>query len=484
MATCNTSSLLPYVPNSEKPWNKTRAQHLYRRLTYGVSPELVSAVLTKSPSQIVDQLVDEAVGLDPTPAPSWAFKGKQAYDDEGLDFEEENQLNIGEWRRQIVDDQIYKGLQSLLTIFWHNHFVTQLSTYNCAHFIYEYYAVLQKNCIGNFKTFVREIGLTNAMLVFLNGKDNKKNKPNENYARELYELFTLGENNGYTQDDIVETSKALTGYNDGGYCEFISYNENTFNTSEKTIFNRTGNWNYNDVIDILFEEKADLIASFIITKLYRFFISPVVNEAIVNELAVDFAVDFELEPVLRKLFKSEHFFDSEAIGVIIKSPYDISLNFLKVMSRSLDDEEKNQIHWNTSAAGQSFLQPVDVAGWQGDFDWINTSTLTARWSFNDQLTWQMWNEETGEREKFREFAKAVSENSSDVYTVARAIIDTFLAKGLNTEADYTVATDVFMANVPENYYTDGTWNLDFESVPWQVLLLLQHIFRVPEFQLK
>ncbi|WP_010179960.1 DUF1800 domain-containing protein [Aquimarina agarilytica] len=484
MATCNTSSLLPYVPNSDKPWNKTRAQHLYRRLTYGASPGLIEAALKNNPQKIVDQFIDEAVSLGPTAAPTWAFRGKQSYDDEGLDFEEINQENLREWYTQVVDDQYNKGLQSLLTIFWHNHFVTQRSTYNCAHFMYEYYSVLQKNCFGNFKTFVSEIGLTSAMLVFLNGKDNKKKKPNENYARELYELFTLGENNGYTQGDIVETSKALTGYNDGKYCEFVTFNAKTFNDSQKNIFGRVGNWNYVDVIDILFEEKADLIATFIVTKLYRFFVSPTINESIIKELATDFAVDFEIEPLLRKLFKSEHFFDDEAIGTIIKSPYDINLNFLKVLSRSLDDDKKLQMYWQTGAAGQSFFQPVDVAGWQGDFDWINTSTLTARWQFNDSLTWQIWNKETGNREKFRAFAKEVSGGSNDVYKVVRNIVDTLLPKGLNTASDYTVATDIFMSNVPENYFTDGTWNLDFESVPWQVLLLLQHIFRVPEFQLK
>ncbi|WP_010523452.1 DUF1800 domain-containing protein [Aquimarina agarivorans] len=484
MATCNISSLLPYVPNATKPWNRTRAQHLYRRLTYGASPTTITEALSQNPQELIDQLMDEAMAIAPTAAPSWAFKGKQEVEDEGLDFEETNQENLMEWRVRTVNDQSANGLQSLLTIFWHNHFVTQLSTYNCAHFVFEYYNMLQKHCLGNFKTFVNEIGLTSAMLMFLNGKDNKKNKPNENYARELYELFTLGENNGYTHADIVETSKALTGYNEGRYCEFVTYNPDTFNNAEKTIFGRTGNWNYNDVIDILFDEKPLEIAQFIVAKLYRFFVSPSESENIINELAIDFAKDFEIAPLLRKLFKSEHFFDDNAIGTLIKSPYDINLNFLKTISYELDDEKKLNLFWQSGAAGQSFYQPVDVAGWQGDYDWINTSTLTARWSFNDNLTWQLWDSETGDREKFRSFAKEASNNSKDVYTVVKNIVDTLLPRGLNTESDYAIATDIFMANVPENYFTDGTWNLDFESVPWQVVLLLQHIFRSPEFQLK
>ena len=484
MTTCNTSTLAPYIASSQNPWNKQRIHHLYRRLSYGISPLVVEQILSRDPQQVVNNLVDEAVNLAPTAAPNWYGKTKQDYENEGLDFEEQNQENRREWYKQVVLDQKNNGLHALLTIFWHNHFVTQISTYNCANYMYQYYNVLQKNAIGNFKTFVSEIGLTNAMLKFLNGKDNKKNKPNENYARELYELFTLGENNGYTQEDIVETSKALTGYNKGGYCEGFSFNPDTFNNSSKTIFGRTGNWNYDDVINILFEEKTDLIAKFIVGKLYKFFVSPTISEAVVNELAVDFAKDFEIAPVLRKLFKSQHFFDDQAMATIIKSPYDIGLNFQKVINYEYTDEQNLGFYWSKGKEGQEFFQPVDVAGWQGDYDWINTSTIIARWDNADNLTWKIWNEEEGNREHLRQFAKEVSGNSADVYKVARDVIDAFLPKGLNTESDYTDATDVFMANVPENYFTNGIWNLDYETVPWQMILLLQHLFRLPEFQLK
>ena len=484
MSTCNSSTLAPYVASSEKPWNKQRINHLYRRLSYGVPPDLVKQLLNQNPQQLIDNLVDEAISLTPTTAPAWYGKTKQDYENEGLDFEEQNQVNRKEWYKQVVYDQKNKGLHSLLTIFWHNHFVTQISTYNCANYMYQYYNVLQKNAVGNFKTFVSEIGLTNAMLKFLNGKDNKKNKPNENYARELYELFTLGENNGYTQEDIVETSKALTGYNKGGYCEGFSFNPDTFNDALKTIFGKTGNWNYDDVINILFEEKTDLIARFIVEKIYRFFVSPTISEAVVTELATDFAKDFEIAPVLRKLFKSEHFFDEQAMATIIKSPYDIGLNFQRVINYQYTDQQDLNFYWSTKTEGQEFFQPVDVAGWQGDYDWINTSTIIARWEHMNNLTWKIWNKDNGDREHFRRFAKAVSDNSDDVKKVVRDIIDIFIPKGLNTQSDYTVAEDIFMANVPENYFTNGIWNLDYESVPWQVILLLQHLFKLPEFQLK
>ena len=215
-------------------------------------------------------------------------------------------------------------MRDRLTLFWSNHFVTEYYMYNHPAYTFRYYNNLQSNVLGNFKNFVSVMGLDDAMLMYLNGYENRNNAPNENYARELYELFTLGEGNGYTQDDITETARALTGYNnrqDGGP---IYFNPNRFDNGEKTIFGRKGNWNYDDVINILFEEKSDLISKFIVRKLYKHFISPDVNEAIVDELALYFVNNnFELEPLYKKLFKSEHFFNSYSSNVLIKSPVDL-----------------------------------------------------------------------------------------------------------------------------------------------------------------
>lgn len=485
MENCNLSSLNVFVPTRSNPWDTQKAHHLYRRLAFGATPDIIRVALTKKPEEIIDLLVDEAKNLPTSPAPDWAGKGRQQIISEGFDFEEINQVYIREIFAQTIKDTRNNNLRAVLTLFWHNHFVTQVSEYNCASYLFEYYTILQKYSLGNFKEFVRVVGLSNAMLVFLNGKTNKKNKPNENYARELYELFTLGENNGYTQKDIEETAKALTGYNKGEYCEKTEFDPTSFNSSEKNIFGRIGNWNYDDAINILFEERAPLIAKFIVEKLYRYFVSPDVDQLIVDELAFEFEVDFEIEPILRKLFKSEHFFDDKAQATLIKSPYDINTNFIKVTNFPVLEEQNLGIYWQNGNGGQRYFQPVDVAGWQGDYDWINTSTLTARWDIVMNNVWRTWNKDTGDREKFREFAKAAANGSEDVYEIVRNIIDAFLPRGLNTEANYTDATDVFKTDfIPSEYFTNGVWTLDYPSVPWQVVLLFQYLTRLPEFQLK
>ena len=230
----------------------------------------------------------------------------------------------------VFEDFLNNGFRERLTLFWSNHFVTEYYMYNHPAYTFRYYNNLQKNALGNFKEFVRNIGLDDAMLMYLNGYENKNNAPNENYARELYELFTLGEGNGYTQDDITETARALTGYNSRTNGGPISFNPNRFDDGEKTIFGKTGNWNYDDVIEILFEEKTDLIANFICTKIYKHFVSPVVNENIISELSSDFIQNnFELLPIFKKLFKSEHFFNVDASNVIIKSPIDLMVFMMK-----------------------------------------------------------------------------------------------------------------------------------------------------------
>ncbi len=485
MENCNTSSLKVFVPSSSNKWDAQKVRHLYRRLCFGVSPAMIDIVITKPPEEVVDLIVDEAKNLAPTAAPIWAGKGKKQLESEGFDFDETNNANKRELYAQCVSDLLNNGLRDNLTLFWHNHFVTQHTVYNCSSYMFEYYNTLQVYALGNFKDFVRKIGLTNAMLRYLNGKSNKKNKPNENYARELYELFTLGENNGYTQKDIEETAKALTGYNKGAFCEPIEFDIRTFNDSDKTIFGKTGPWDYNDAIDILFEEKGPLIAEFIVTKLYRYFISPEINTTIIKELAKDFEVDFEIEPILRKLFKSEHFFDDKSISTLIKSPYDLNMHFYKTTGFPLEQDNMLNLYWQTGNLGQSYFQPVDVAGWQGDYDWINTSTITGRWDTITNYVWRVWNRKAGNREKLRDFAKEASNNSADINVVVPAIIDTLLPKGLNTPENYQDAIDVFKTDsIPCDYFTDGTWSLDFDRVPFQVVLLLNYIIRLPEFQLK
>jgi uncharacterized protein (DUF1800 family) len=368
-----------------------------------------------------------------------------------------------------------------------NHFVTRFGIYFHAPYAYQYYHIMQVHALGNFKEFTRAVGLTPAMLIFLNGFENTNYSPNENYARELFELFTLGEGNGYTQNDITETARALTGYNEWDEPNGnIYFDPQTFDNGTKTIFGQTGNWGYNDVVDILFQERGPEIAFFICKKLYKFFVSPAtdnIESTIIQELAQTLlSNNFEMVPMLKKLFKSQHFFDEQSVGVVIKSPFDVVLNFLKETDFYYDDQIIDALIYYIGLVGQEIYDPIDVAGWQRDESWINSSTLTGRWALIDEYLDYL--DQNGFDSIFVDLAKALTNNSKDPHFITKTLVDYFMSRELYTVSDYDIATDIFKWEVPQNYYDQGLWSLDFSSAPYQVLILLKHIARMPEFQLK
>lgn len=496
---CNTSTLAPYTT----PLDKSRAAHLYRRLGFSASVQTIDQAVGQNAGTLVDALINEAVNMPPTAPPVWADWNNSNYPADDDAARQVRRQQLDEWRITYTNAMLNDNLRDRLSFFWSNHFVTEIDVYDCNSFLYYYTDCLQRNAIGNFKTFVSEIGLTSAMLFYLDGAYNNGNNPNENYARELYELFTLGEGNGYTEEDIIETSRALTGYVERGEigCEQVTFNPARFDAGTKTILGRTGNWGYDDVIDILFEERPNEIANFICKKLYEFFVHPDSDDdagnaqAIISGMASTFlANNFEIAPVLSQLFRSEHFFDDEAIGVIIKSPFDIYLGLLNETSFSYDDNLLLNIVSTCSMLGQTLFDPFDVAGWQRDRSWINTNFIIGRWLTSEVFLEMAFQ---NNQEQFRTLAMeavgAADSNTSNPEIVVSALVNKFTPKGLLTAQDFENAMSVFkIEDVPENYYGSdyipgglGLWMLAVSpEVPQQVLFLLMHLIRQPEFQLK
>ncbi|MCB0456918.1 MAG: DUF1800 domain-containing protein [Flavobacteriaceae bacterium] len=483
-ASCNTATLTPYVPSGPNPWTFSKVQHVYRRLGFSASQSKIDEGLSMTPGNLIDSIVDTAFNLPATPAPFWGFYAVSDFSN----FEVENEQYILDWRILTGNNFITQELRGRLTEFWLNHFVTELETYFYSPYLFQYYHVCETYALGNFKDFVHAIGINHAMLLYLNGFENTNVEPNENYAREFYELFTLGEGNGYSETDIVETSKAFTGYNHmtepGGT---IYFDSSTFVNGDKTIFGQTGNWGYDDVINILFQEKESLIAVYICRKLYQYFVSPDIDATIETNIITPLSQtfinsNFELVPVLKQLFKSEHFFDERATGVVIKSPFDLIFNFVNESEFAYNDELMEAFIYFAGTLGQNIYNPPNVAGWQRDEDWISTSTLTGRWQLFEAYLGALFG--NGQEEAFRQLAKVLSNDSIDPAYITKVIVDYFNSKELYTASDYDIATDIFKWEVPQNYYDEGLWNLDWESAPYQVYLLLVHLATIPEFQLK
>jgi hypothetical protein len=476
---CNSGSISPYVPSTQKPWDKKLIQHFYRRIGFGATLNEISNALIQEPSVFIDGVIDGIVELSPTSPPPWAYMKESDYSDINAQMQEQH----SEWYLEWENDMLVNPIRGRFTLFWSNHFVTRLEDYWCSSWMFDYYKVIQENSFGNFKEFVKKIGLTPAMLIFLNGYQNTAAEPNENYARELYELFTLGVNNGYTQTDIVETARALTGYTAiNEYCAPISFDNSDFDQTEKTIFGRTGNWGYNEVIDILFEEKSTQIANFICQKLYKYFVSPEINTTIISELSKTLILNnFELIPVYKQLFKSEHFFDSNAIGIIVKSPFDLLNSYFRETEFITESDMLLNLVWFCGEIGQKMLEPIDVAGWKGNHDWVNSGTLVGRWKAFDYLLWWNWEQN---KESFRTLVINLVGEINNPAEIVKTIVNHFISNGLQTTLDYEIATDVFKSEIPQNYFDNNEWNLQWDSVPYQTILLLFHIIRLPEFQLK
>ncbi|MCB0458732.1 MAG: DUF1800 domain-containing protein [Flavobacteriaceae bacterium] len=489
---CNTSPLTVYVPDANNPWDSVKVRHLHNRLGFGIVSSDIANALSKTPSTYIDELIDATIAMAPTTPPAWAMLDPDDYAANGFTYgEDENYAFFEEAQYTFIKELLDNGIRGRLTLFWHNIIVTGFSDYGFAGYAFRYFLALQKNCLGNFKTFISEIGLDEAMLKYLNGFENIVGHPNENYARELYELFTLGEGNGYTEDDIINTARALTGYNEytNGENSRIIFNEENFDAENKTIFGQTGNWNYDDVIDILFQQRTQLLARYICERIYKDFVSPEVDDEIklliINPLADIFiANNFELAPVFRTLLKSEHFFDANAMHVIIKSPLDLIVQFMTTTGFDFDnyDMNKESIKNMASVFDQQILNPPTVAGWDGDRDWLNSGTITFRYAYlsEDVLRWAWERDE----EQFRVFAIELSNNSNDPEVVCQAIFEALMTEIPYTEADYETGIDVFKSRVPSNYFEQNIWSLSFSAVPLQVRDLIEYIVALPDYQLK
>lgn len=477
---CPTGTIDPYIPSADMPWNKKRVLHLYRRMGFGANAATIEAALAQNPADIIEQLIDEAIALPVSPPPEWANWNQEDY---GEDFGAEAGEQYFAWITQWAEDMLSQSFREKLTLFWSNHFVTKWDAYVCGSYLYSYHTLLQEHALGNLKDFVYEVGKSSAMLVFLNGVQSTRLEPNENYARELYELFTLGQDNGYTQADIVDTARALTGFqNIQTYCDPIGFLPLSHDPGIKTIFGQTGAWGYDEVHDILFEQRPDEIATHICTKIYKYFVNPEVEEEIVAEMAQTLKDnDFELAPVFRQLFKSEHFFSDAIMGTKVKSPIELFLTFIKETNFPTSPEVMEAVTYLAFQLGQQLLSPPDVAGWQGDRSWMNASRLTGRWQGLDLLIIALYDNVP---QLLVEFAKNIAgAETNDPALIAELISDHFLTNGFQSSEEYERMTIAFKWEVPQNYYDDGSWNLDWDTVAGQVAILLYTLVRSPEYQL-
>lgn len=478
------AALPPYTPSADQPWNARRVAHLYRRLGFGATLQQIDQGLQMTPAALVDQLLDTAAALPPLTPPAWADWTAADYDAAGFQVTEEHRREL---RHRWLSDMLNEGVRAKMALFWHDHFVTKIFIVGCNAYLWRYYELLHRRAFGNFREFVLEMGKNPAMLVFLNGNLNVAGEPNENYARELMELFTLGESNGYTQLDVVEMSRALTGwrasFND---CTPAFFDPAKHDNGVKTIFGQTGNFGFDDAHNLIFSQRPVEASTYIAGKIYQHYLYRTPDPAAAAAMAQTLRDhNWEIMPMLKQLFKSAHFFEEKFLGTKMKSPLDLFINLLK-MSGARYPEEVLPDWWDdtlfwTRNLGQEIFNPPNVAGWPEHRVWINESTLTARWNYGAIAT-QFLSQNTQLRENLRQIAKTRSNNSKNPEVITLALIDFFTGQTL-APLQQEAAVAYFKAGVPEGYFTNGIWDLDFNQAPYQIINLLQYLVKIPEFQL-
>ncbi len=281
--------------------------------------------------------------------------------------EEIRNLNL-EWLDEMVNSN--QQLREKLAFFWHGHFACRNLN---ALYQQDMVNIIRKNALGNFGTMLKEVSRSAAMLAFLNNQQNRKQKPNENFAREVMELFTMGRGN-YTEKDIKEAARAFTGWQFKLNGDFI-FRENFHDTGVKTVLGKTGNFDGDDVLDILLEQKQT--ATYICTKLYRFFVNDQADEQKVKWLADRFYQSgYEIAALLKDIFTSDWFYDQKNIGTRVKSPVDLLVGIRRSMPMQIENEDA-QLYLQ-KILGQVLFYPPNVAGWPGGFNWIDSSSLMFR----------------------------------------------------------------------------------------------------------
>ena len=261
-------------------------------------------------------------------------------------------------------------LREKMAFFWHGHFASRVINSNfSAHILNE----IRKNALGNFRDLLFAVSKAPAMLNFLNNQQNKKGHPNENFAREVMELFTMGRGN-YTESDVREAARAFTGWSYDKDAQFLE-RKKFHDSGSKTFLGKTGNFDGNAILDIILEQSAT--ARFITDKLYRFLVNEQVDQKIVDSLSKDFFDSgYDIRRLLDRIFTAAWFYDSKNVGNRIKSPVELMAGIMRMLPMEIANPENLIVY--QKLLGQMLLYPPNVAGWPSGKAWIDSSTLLLR----------------------------------------------------------------------------------------------------------
>ena len=272
------------------------------------------------------------------------------------------------WLNTMINSEAQ--LREKMSLFWHGHFACRIQN---SFFQQELLHIVRSNALGSFADMLRAVSKSPAMLQFLNNQQNKKSHPNENFAREVMELFTMGRGN-YTESDVKEAARAFTGWAFNPKGEFV-FRQNQHDEGSKTFLGQTGNYNGDDILNMLLENKQT--ANYISKKVYRYFVNENVDEVNQQWLSKRFySNNYNIAKLLEDIYTSDWFYAEKNIGIKIKSPVELLAGVRRLLPMQMENDQSQLLFQR--ALGQILFYPPNVAGWPGGKSWIDSSSLMLR----------------------------------------------------------------------------------------------------------
>lgn len=356
----------PYEPSRESPWDVSRAAHLYRRAGWGATYAELQTAVDRHPLEVVEEI------CSPPATPNDSAFEQESSDIARAMLATGNAENLAPWWLHRIRFSPSPLLEKM-TLFWHGHFATSAAKVTDAALMHQQNELLRRHVLGDFAELAQGISHDPAMLVYLDSDRNRRAHPNENYARELMELFCLGEGH-YSESDVQQLARCFTGseVRRGRYY----FNRFQHDRGEKQIFGKSGNWGSREGVQVVLEHPR--VGWFLVEKLYRFFIreDQTPPPALLAPLVEEFRDgSLQIQPLLRRIFSSQLFFAGSTLGRKIRMPLELTLGWL----RSLD----GTANWTWLAPrlaelGQGLFYPPSVKGWDGGRAWINSATVVGR----------------------------------------------------------------------------------------------------------
>jgi uncharacterized protein (DUF1800 family) len=527
------SGINPYTGQ----WTTNEVIHLLKRTMFGAKKADVDYFLGRTLNQSVDELMNPTAPNPTPPVKEYVTSTQPGTPDINIaqgttwindinndgTVQSQRRGSYKKWWTGVMVNQD-RSIKEKMMMFWVDHFGNEASDVGNANWVYKQHTTIRQNVLGNFKQMVRDMTIDYAMLRYLNGYLNTSTAPDENYGRELQELFTLGKgpDSKYTEGDVKEAAKVLTGWrvNGANYTTFFDpTRHSTANKQFSSFYNNTiitgrtgataGDLELYDLLNMIFAQNE--VAKFLVRKFYRWFVYYEIDAAteanVITPLADIFrSSNYDIKPVLTTLFKSEHFFDLANQGCVIKTPMDVVIGSMREFEVNMPlatDWDTNYGHWNTLYSwminmGVNLHDPPNVAGMPAYYQepafheiWINTDSLPKRNQFTDVMTNSGYLR-NGFRMQF-DFTKIARNfsNPGNPNDLLKDALNYFYRIQVSPQTMAQMKTQMLLSNQLYDYYWTNAWSAyisnpttpNFNTVNTRLKDLFRYIMNLSEYQL-